>query len=379
MDPQPTVALLRDKLSLLRDPELGATFGDLEMLGEVVVGPGSVDVTIRLTTPGCPLKVQMRRSIESVLAGLDLKPEELSLHFVAMDERQRANAMSAARRFHQSNSRAHDKIGSSTQILAFGSGKGGVGKSSLTAAVVRELAWRGFRVGVLDADIWGYSLPHLMMRDEVPRLEAHGSKDSWTISPFVTKCGKGEVRSVSMGMLGTSESEAIMWRGLMLSRAFTHFIEDVEWDEPDYLVIDLPPGTGDIPLTLATLCPETRLVLVTTPSPLAVSVAQRGANMAAKANLAVLGVVENLSWLDCEQGHRVTPFGKGGGEALAQRLGVPFLGQIPFAEELVSEDFEGVQREAHIQAMTSRIIEELDRSLAGLESCSSRLWQALES
>ncbi len=378
MENKPIKVSLHEELARLRDPELGATFGDLEMLGEVVVRPGAVEITLRLTTPGCPLKVQMRRSVESVLVDLGLDPHELSLHFVSMDDRQRANAMSAARRFHQQNSRAQEQIGASTQILAFGSGKGGVGKSSLTAAVVEELARRGFRVGVLDADIWGYSLPHLMMRDDVPRLEAHGTKDAWKIAPFVSKRGRGEIRTVSMGMLATSESEAIMWRGLMLSRAFTHFIEDVEWQEPDYLVIDLPPGTGDIPLTLATLCPETRMVLVTTPSPLAVSVAQRGASMAAKANLAVLGVVENLSWIDCEEGHRVTPFGEGGGRSLAARLGVPLLGQIPFAQEMSGEKMGKETANPHIEAVTSRIIEELDRSLAGLESCSSRLWEALE-
>jgi ATP-binding protein involved in chromosome partitioning len=210
-----------------------------------------------------------------------------------------------------------------TRVLAIASGKGGVGKSSVTTNLSIALAQRGHRVAAVDADVWGFSLPRMMGVARPPDLiddvlippDAHG------------------VRVISMGFF-TREDEAIVWRGPMLHKALEQFLTDVHWAEPDYLVIDLPPGTGDVSLSIAQFLPRAEVVIVTTPQPAAQKVAARAGAMAAKVNLDVVGIVENMSWFEADDGKRYELFGAGGGSELAERLGVPLLGQVPLVPAL---------------------------------------------
>ena len=212
---------------------------------------------------------------------------------------------------------------SRTRILAIASGKGGVGKSSVTTNLAIALAQRGRRVAVVDADVWGFSLPRMLGVSHPPDLiddvlvppEAHG------------------VNVISMGFF-TAEDQAVIWRGPMLHKALEQFLTDVHWAEPEYLVVDLPPGTGDISLSIAQFLPRAEVVVVTTPQPAAQKVAQRAAAMAAKVDLTVVGVVENMSWFRGDDGTRYEIFGAGGGAELADGLGVPLLGQIPLVPAL---------------------------------------------
>jgi ATP-binding protein involved in chromosome partitioning len=212
---------------------------------------------------------------------------------------------------------------SRTRILAIASGKGGVGKSSVTTNLAIALAQRGKRVAVVDADVWGFSLPRMLGVDHPPDLI-----DDVLVPPEVHG-----VRAISMGFF-TREDEAIVWRGPMLHKALEQFLTDVHWADPDYLVIDLPPGTGDVSLSIAQVLPRAEIVIVTTPQLAAQKVAQRAGAMAEKVHLDVAGVIENMSWFTGDDGKRYELFGAGGGEQLSQRLGVPLLGQIPLVPAL---------------------------------------------
>ncbi|MEZ5350955.1 MAG: Mrp/NBP35 family ATP-binding protein, partial [Microthrixaceae bacterium] len=215
------------------------------------------------------------------------------------------------------------EAGSRTRVLLIASGKGGVGKSSVTTNLSIALAQRGRSVAVVDADVWGFSIPRMLGVDHPPTVidemivppEAHG------------------VRCISMGFF-VEEDQPVIWRGPMLHKALEQFLTDVFWDDPDYLVIDLPPGTGDISLSLAQFLPRAELFVVTTPQPAAQRVAQRSAFMAHKVNLEVKGVIENMSWFTADDGTRYELFGSGGGEELAERLEVPLLGQVPLVPAL---------------------------------------------
>lgn len=212
---------------------------------------------------------------------------------------------------------------SSTRILAISSGKGGVGKSSVSTNLAIGLAARGHRVAAVDADVWGFSLPRMLGVDRPP-----GLVDDVIIPPSAHG-----VRLVSMGFFARDD-QAVVWRGPMLHKALEQFLTDVHWGDPDVLVVDLPPGTGDIALSMAQLLPHAEVVVVTTPQPAAQRVAQRSAAMAEKVNLPVVGVIENMSWFTGDDGKRYEIFGAGGGETLARQLGVPLLGQIPLVSAL---------------------------------------------
>jgi ATP-binding protein involved in chromosome partitioning len=183
-------------------------------------------------------------------------------------------------------------------------------------------------VGLLDADIWGFSVPRMLGIEG--RLEAEGTSEQWTIVPALRKVGDGQLKVVSMGLLSASEGEAIMWRGLLLNRAVQHFIQDVRWGPLDYLLVDMPPGTGDIQMGLARMLPRTEVLIVTTPPQAATRVAARVADMARKGWLRVAGVIENMSGFTCDHGTTYELFGSGGGRALAEEIGVPFVGSVPF-------------------------------------------------
>ena len=314
------------------DPELGADIVELGMLRRLEVGPaGAVVAEVALTVASCPLRKQIESDLKKRLQQ-HREVNSVEVRVVSMGAEERAKVMSIARKKAQLDQGV--SFDSSTRILAIASGKGGVGKSSVTAHLAVALANLGYRVGLLDADIWGFSIPRFFgLGDE--RLEATGDKSNFKISPHRLALGKGEIKIVSMGMLGTEEGQAIMWRGLILSRALQHFLEDVDWSGLDYLLIDMPPGTGDIAMALARLAPRTEVVIVTTPALAAATVASRMGDMSLKGNLHVVGVIENMSYFECGHGEKYRLFGEGGGDELANRLGVDMLWRIPFFGESI--------------------------------------------
>ncbi len=314
-------------LGLLRgviDPELGSDIVELGMAKGADVSPdGTVTVTLALTTAGCPLRAQIQRDVKARLESLP-GVRAVKLVWTEMTSEERSAAMAKAR--WNVRERAPDtEIPPMTRVLAVASGKGGVGKSSVTANLAVALAARGFTVGVLDADIWGFSIPRMLGVEG--RLQ--GKPGEKKILPHVQPCGEGSLKVVSMGHLVDDEETALMWRGLMLNRAVQHFLEDVSWGEMDYLLIDMPPGTGDVQMGLARMLPRAEMIVVTTPARSAQKVAVRAVSMARKSYLRVVGVIENMSSFECEHGSSYELFGSGGGAQLAHDAGIPLLGRVP--------------------------------------------------
>ncbi len=312
---------VRRALTAVVDPELGADIVDLGMVTGIDVGDdGKVVVEVALTVAGCPLRTQIRQDVETHVGALP-GVGEVTVTIGVMEPEQRKAVMARARLLARDPAPAIN-IPDSTRVIAVASGKGGVGKSSVTVNLAVSLARRGLTVGVLDADIWGFSVPRLLgMQGEV---EARDKK----MVPLERRIGKGVLRVLSMGFLADEES-AIMWRGLILNRAVQQFLEDVHWGDLDYLLIDMPPGTGDIQMGLARMVPRTEVIVVTTPPVAAQKVAARTADMARKGYLRVAGVIENMSDFTCEHGTSYALFGSGGGARLAADVGVPLIGQIP--------------------------------------------------
>jgi ATP-binding protein involved in chromosome partitioning len=318
---RPTEDQVRAALRGVVDPELGADIVELGMVNGVTVdADGRVGVEVALTVAGCPLRAQIQNDVEThvgVLAGVT----GVSVRTGEMDAAQKKAVMARARALAQDPAPVTD-IPDSARVIAIASGKGGVGKSSVTVNLAVALARRGLTVGVLDADIWGFSVPRLLgMQGEV---EARDKK----MVPLERRIGDGVLRVLSMGFLADEDS-AIMWRGLILNRAVQQFLEDVHWGDLDYLLIDMPPGTGDIQMGLARMLPRTEVIVVTTPPVAAQKVAARSADMARKGYLRVAGVIENMSDFTCEHGTTYALFGSGGGARLAAEVGVPLIGQIP--------------------------------------------------
>ena len=311
------------------DPELGDNVVDLGMVkGHDWLADGRLEVRISLTTAGCPLRAQLMKDVKdhvSHLPGVD----DVKVTFGEMTGEQKKQLMSRARWKAQERDTVTTDIPQTTRIVAIASGKGGVGKSSVTANVAVALARRGLRVGVLDADIGGFSIPRMLGLHD--RVEAQKDDDGRVrIRPLVKRVGDGELVVVSMGSIeGAEEDQAVMLRGLMLNRAVQHFLEDVQWGDLDYLLIDMPPGTSDVQMGLARMLPRTEMVIITTPSLAAQKVATRAADMARKGYLRIAGVVENMSAFVCDHGESYALFGEGGGQRLADEIGVPLLGSIP--------------------------------------------------
>jgi ATP-binding protein involved in chromosome partitioning len=314
-------------LSLLRgviDPELGSDIVDLGMAkGARVADDGTVTVTIGLTTAGCPLRAQIQKDIKARIGSLP-GVTSVKLDWTELTPDERSAAMAKARWNVRADAPDTD-IPPTTKVLTIASGKGGVGKSSVTANLAAALAVRGFTVGVLDADIWGFSIPRMLGVEG--RLQ--GKAGEKKMVPHERPCGDGLLKVVSMGFLVDDEETALMWRGLMLNRAVQHFIEDVAWGDMDYLLIDMPPGTGDVQMGLARMLPRAEMIVVTTPARSAQKVAVRAVNMARKSYLRVVGVIENMSTFTCDHGSTYELFGSGGGSELATNAGVPLLGQVP--------------------------------------------------
>lgn len=379
---------VRNALENVIDPELGDNIVALGMFQDATLdGQGIATIKVGLTTRRCPLRSQLQVDIEKSLLHL---PEITSIH-VEMGELskdQKRKLMDVARKTAQSDP-PNNEIPTNARIVAVSSGKGGVGKSSLTANLAAAIASNGFKVGVLDADIWGFSLPSMLGMSG--RVEASGTKESWKMHPIRKQIGKGEIQLISMGFLAEEASEAIMWRGLILSRALQHFIENVAWSGIDYLLIDMPPGTGDIQMALARMLPRTEMLIVTTPAQGASTVASRMGDMAKKGHLRVCGVVENMSGFTCDHGEYYSLFGQGGGQEVADQLGTSLIAQIPFTPAIAQLGDQGktlIEAEPvhDHQLLTTQAIHSLAKKLINdivplyeAESCSARMLNAINS
>ncbi len=309
----------------VRDPELGGNIVELGMVSDVIVNGSSVEVGIALTIAECPMRNQIEND---TLRRLRSMPgvEHAEVRTTAMTKKQRSELMSVARSKARENAEP-TQVSPTTRVIAIGSGKGGVGKSSISVNVAVALANSGFSVGLLDADIWGFSTPRMLGVED--RLEA--SNDTKLITP-VERLG---VKLVSTGLIIETEETALMWRGLMLSKALEQFLKQVAWGNLDYLIIDLPPGTGDIQMALTRMLPQAEMVVVTTPQRAAQKVAVRVADMARRSHMPIVGVIENMAGLACDCGRVHTIFGEGGGAELAADLGVPLIASIPLDPDVV--------------------------------------------
>lgn len=339
------------------DPELGSDIVDLGMVKDVSLSEeGHLNITIALTTAGCPLKAQIQKDIRTRLQAI-VEVRRIKISWTELTEEERANTMDRAR-FNLSQEDVATQISKSTKSIMIASGKGGVGKSSVTANIATGLAMRGLTVGVLDADIWGFSIPQMLGVEG--RLA--GNEDTKRIVPLEKKMGNGILKIVSMGFLVDENKSSLNWRGLILNRAVRHFLEDVEWGELDYLVIDMPPGTGDVQMGLAKMLPRSDMIVVTTPSKTVQTVASRVASMAQSYYLRIAGVIENMSSFINEEGKQYDIFGSGGGMQLAQDLGVPLLGSIPI-DPIVSEGSDNgspvILKEGYAADALNEIVDEI--------------------
>jgi ATP-binding protein involved in chromosome partitioning len=318
-------AMSRDEilkaLEAVIDPELRRSIVELDMVRSIDIGPdGDVAVMVSLTTPGCPVRNHFQTSVVNAVSKLP-GVRQVSVSFDVLNDTQKAALQQKLGR----GSLPDGALAGVANVICIGSGKGGVGKSTLTANLAAALAGEGKRVGVLDADVWGYS---------IPRMFGLGATRP-PVSPerkIVPLDGHG-VRVMSIGFF-LEEDAAVVWRGPMLHKALTQFLQDVAWGELDYLLIDLPPGTGDVSMTLAQLLPQAQFVIVTTPQPTAQRVARRSAEMANKVDLEIAGVIENMSGFTTPGGERFPIFGEGGGQLLADELDVPLLGKVPLTMPL---------------------------------------------
>jgi len=334
--PADVTAMLRAVI----DPELGDNIVDLGMAGEVRVdGEGRVTIPVKLTIRGCPLRAQIKKDVESrVVAHPGVTGVTIEWGEMTADER---TATMTRARWNARQQAGDTRVPLGARVLAIASGKGGVGKSSVTVNLAAAIAAAGRVVGVLDADIWGFSIPRMLGMSD--RLEARriGDAEKPSIVPNERRVGEGLLKVVSTGMLVEDEGTALMWRGLMLTKAVEQFLNDVHWGDLDYLLIDMPPGTGDVQMGLARMLPRTDLVIVTTPAVSAQKVAIRAADMARRSFLRVAGVIENMSSFTCDHGAQYALFGEGGGAALAAEVGVELLGRIPIEGAVAHGSDEG--------------------------------------
>ncbi len=331
-----------EALRPVQDPELHRSIVELDMVRSVRVALPTVDLQIALTIPGCPLKAEIQRRVTEAVSALP-GVEVVNLDFTSMTDEERqalrvklhgdpgATAGSQPSHGHaEGRAIPFADPSSKTRVLLIASGKGGVGKSSVTANLAIALAQRGKKVAVVDADVWGFSIPRMLGIERPPVLI-----DQMIVPPVAYG-----VSCISMGFF-VEEDQPVIWRGPMLHKALEQFLTDVFWDEPDYLVVDLPPGPGDISLSLAQFLPRAELYVVTTPQPAAQKVAQRSAFMAEKVRLEVKGVIENMSWFTGDDGTRYELFGSGGGQELAEKIEVPLLAQVPLVPALREGGDEG--------------------------------------
>ena len=312
---------IMQSLTAVIDPELRENIVDLGMVRSIdIADDGAVAITVSLTTAGCPIRNHFQTAVVKAAQGAGAT--KVSVAFDVLSDTEKG---ALQKKLGRGGSLPTGALARVQNVVCIGSGKGGVGKSTLTANLAAALAADGKKVGILDADVWGYSIPRMfgLGGDRPPvsperkilPLEAHG------------------VKIMSIGFF-VQEDSAVVWRGPMLHKALTQFLEDVDWGELDFLLVDLPPGTGDVSMTLAQLLPDAKFLLVTTPQPTAQKVARRAAEMAHKVSLDIAGVIENMSGFTTPDGQRFQIFGEGGGQELADELDVPLLGKVPLTMPL---------------------------------------------
>jgi ATP-binding protein involved in chromosome partitioning len=318
----PTEAEVLEALRPVEDPEIHQSIVDLNMVKGIAIDGGRVGVTVALTVAGCPLRAEITRRVTDAVAVLS-GVNSVDVDLTVMTDQERGALTNQLHGGHDGEHRPNPFIDSNTRVLAIASGKGGVGKSSVTTNLAVALAQRGKRVAAIDADVWGFSMPRMLGIDRPPTV----------IDDVIVPPDANGVTLISMGFFAR-EDQPVVWRGPMLHKALEQFLTDVHWGEPEYLIVDMPPGTGDIALSMAQFLPRAEVLVVTTPQPAAQKVAQRAAYMARKVNLQVTGVIENMSWFRCEHGTSYHVFGEGGGQELADQLDVPLLGQVPLVEAL---------------------------------------------
>ena len=322
---------VRQALRNVLDPEIGKPIEDIGMLQGIDVNDGSVRVRVLITIEGCPLKDRITSDVTNALRPVGV--ERVDVELSPMSEQQRAELVTRLRGSAAAAPQQQRQffVGTDTTVIAVASGKGGVGKSSITVNLACALAAEGHRVGVLDADVWGFSVPRMIgvtgqpvgFNNMILPLESHG------------------VKVISMGFF-VPEETPVIWRGPMLHKAIEQFLGDVYWGELDFLLADLPPGTGDVSISLASFLPGASMLVVTTPQEAARKVAERAGKMAERTNLRPLGVIENMSWFACPHcGERTSIFGAGGGQEAADTLGVPLLAQVPLMPDLREGGDEG--------------------------------------
>ncbi|HEV7461334.1 MAG TPA: Mrp/NBP35 family ATP-binding protein [Solirubrobacteraceae bacterium] len=318
----PTKDDVREALRVVIDPELRRSIVELDMVRSIEIhdSTGVVDVTVSLTTAGCPIRNHFEEGVANAVRTLD-GVTGVNVDFDVLTDQQKSSLQQKLGR----GSLPEGALAEVSNIICIASGKGGVGKSTLTANLAAALAAEGKRVGVLDADVWGYSIPRMLgLGAQRPKVSAERK-----ILPL-------EAHSTSVMSIGffVEEDSPVVWRGPMLHKALTQFLEDVAWGEQDFLLIDLPPGTGDVSMTLSQLLPQGRFVIVTTPQPAAQKVARRAAEMAGKFKLEIAGVIENMAGFTTPSGERFPIFGEGGGQLLADELDVPLLAKVPLTMPL---------------------------------------------
>ncbi|HTB49720.1 MAG TPA: P-loop NTPase [Solirubrobacteraceae bacterium] len=308
-------------LEVVIDPELRRSIVELEMVRSIDISDnGVIDVTVSLTTAGCPIRGHFQTSVAEAVSALE-GVSHVNVYFDVLSDSEKASLQQKLGR----GSLPAGSLAQVSNVLCIGSGKGGVGKSTLTANLAAALVADGKRVGILDADVWGYS---------IPRMYGLGATRP-PVSPQrkIMPLESQGVKVMSIGFF-LEEDAAVVWRGPMLHKALGQFLQDVEWGVLDYLLIDLPPGTGDVSMTLAQMLPQAQFVIVTTPQATAQKVARRSAEMANKVSLEICGVIENMSGFTTPSGERYPIFGEGGGKELADELDVPLLGKVPLTMPL---------------------------------------------
>jgi ATP-binding protein involved in chromosome partitioning len=319
----PTVEQIRDALRRVIDPELRKDIVSLGMVRSIEQPePGRVDVVVSLTTAGCPIRNHFQQAVTQNVSALD-GVAQVNVGFDVLSDQEKQGL---AQRLGRQGGLPEGALARVKNIICVGSGKGGVGKSTVTANLASALQLEGRPAAALDADVWGYSIPRM--------LGVHGRPQVSAERKILPLDGPGGVKAISIEYFLNERDQAITWRGPMLHKAIRQFLEDVDWGELDYLLIDLPPGTGDVSMTLAQLLPQAKFVIVTTPQPAAQKVAARAAETALRFELEIAGVIENMSGFTTPTGERFTIFGEGGGQLLADELDVPLLGKIPLQEEL---------------------------------------------
>ncbi len=319
--------LIMRKLKEVQDPELKRSIVDLGMVEDILEQNRSLTIKIKLTVAGCPLKDKISGDIKAALADLT-EIDKIKIEFSAMTEEERKKltrqitGKDPSELFHARGVK---------NVILVASGKGGVGKSTVTANLAASLALQGHKVGLLDADIYGFSIPRILGLNGRPTV----------IDNTIIPLEKHGLRVISMGFF-IEENEAVIWRGPMVHKAVSQFLSDVFWDNLDFLLIDLPPGTGDVALSLAQTVKGVNAVLVTTPQPGAYMVASRIGKLVSKFNIRMLGIIENMSYFLAPDGSREYIFGSGGGQELSDKMGIPLLGQIPLATEVRSGGDNGI-------------------------------------